>query len=56
LQAQACLDLKSRWARAEISAPTGYRQTFVDTYSKIAFAKLYNCKTPINAVATFVHN
>lgn len=26
-----------------------YQQTFVDTYSKIAFAKLYNRKTPITA-------
>jgi transposase InsO family protein len=26
-----------------------YQQTFVDTYSKLAFAKLYTTKTPINA-------
>jgi transposase InsO family protein len=26
-----------------------YHQTFVDTYSKVAFAKLYDRKTPINA-------
>ncbi|WP_025549082.1 IS481 family transposase, partial [Vibrio parahaemolyticus] len=26
-----------------------YQQTFVDTYSKIAFAKLYTTKTPITA-------
>jgi len=26
-----------------------YQQTFVDTYSKIAFCKLYNMKTPITA-------
>jgi len=26
-----------------------YQQTFVDTYSKIAFAKLYVTKTPITA-------
>lgn len=26
-----------------------YQQTFVDTYSKIAFAKLYNMKTPLTA-------
>lgn len=26
-----------------------YQQTFVDTYSKVAFAKLYNMKTPITA-------
>lgn len=26
-----------------------YQQTFVDTYSKVAFAKLYNQKTPITA-------
>lgn len=26
-----------------------YQQTFVDTYSKVAFAKLYTTKTPINA-------
>lgn len=26
-----------------------YRQTFVDTYSKVAFAKLYTTKTPITA-------
>ncbi len=26
-----------------------YQQTFVDTYSKVAFAKLYNTKTPITA-------
>ena len=27
-----------------------YQQTFVDTYSKVAFAKLYTTKTPITAV------
>ena len=26
-----------------------YQQTFVDTYSKVAFAKLYMMKTPISA-------
>ncbi|PHM67908.1 integrase [Xenorhabdus sp. KJ12.1] len=26
-----------------------YQQTFVDTYSKVAFAKLYTTKTPITA-------
>jgi hypothetical protein len=26
-----------------------YQQTFVDTYSKITFAKLYDRKTPITA-------
>jgi transposase InsO family protein len=26
-----------------------YQQTFFDTYSKVAFAKLYNTKTPITA-------
>jgi hypothetical protein len=26
-----------------------YQQTFVDTYSKVTFAKLYDCKTPITA-------
>lgn len=26
-----------------------YQQTFVDTYSKVAFAKVYNTKTPITA-------
>jgi transposase InsO family protein len=26
-----------------------YQQTFVDTYAKVAFAKLYNTKTPITA-------
>lgn len=26
-----------------------YQQTFIDTYSKVAFAKLYNTKTPITA-------
>ena len=26
-----------------------YQQTFIDTYSKVAFAKLYECKTPICA-------
>ena len=26
-----------------------YQQTFVDTYSKVAFCKLYNMKTPITA-------
>ena len=26
-----------------------YQQTFVDTYSAVAFAKLYNSKTPINS-------
>ena len=29
-----------------------YQQTFVDTYSKIAFAKLYTMKTPITAADT----
>lgn len=27
-----------------------YQQTFVDTYAKVAFAKLYKTKTPIAAV------
>ncbi len=26
-----------------------YQQTFVDTYSKVAFCKLYNMKTPITS-------
>jgi hypothetical protein len=26
-----------------------YQQTFVDTYSKVAFARLYDRKTPITA-------
>lgn len=26
-----------------------YQQTFLDTYSKVAFAKLYDRKTPITA-------
>jgi len=26
-----------------------YQQTFVDTYAKVAFAKLYTTKTPITA-------
>ena len=26
-----------------------YQQTFVDTYLKVTFAKLYDCKTPITA-------
>ena len=26
-----------------------YQQTFVDTYSKVAFAKLYDRKTPLPA-------
>ena len=26
-----------------------YQQTFVDTYSKVAYAKLYQTKTPITA-------
>lgn len=26
-----------------------YQQTFIDTYSKVAFAKLYTTKTPITA-------
>lgn len=29
-----------------------YQQTFVDTYSKVAFAKLYKTKTPITAADT----
>ena len=29
-----------------------YQQTFVDTYSKVAFCKLYNQKTPITAADT----
>ena len=27
-----------------------YQQTFIDTYAKVAFAKLYDSKTPITAV------
>ncbi|WP_277621299.1 hypothetical protein [Paraburkholderia monticola] len=42
---------------AEIGAPAGaWRQTFVDTCSKVAFAKRCDRQTPINADATFVHN
>jgi hypothetical protein len=26
-----------------------YQQTFIDTYSKVAFAKLYDRKTPVTA-------
>ncbi len=26
-----------------------YQQTFIDTYAKVGFAKLYDCKTPITA-------
>jgi hypothetical protein len=26
-----------------------YRRTFIDTYAKAGFAKLYDCKTPIMA-------
>jgi hypothetical protein len=26
-----------------------YQQTFIDTYAKVALAKLYDCKTPITA-------
>ena len=26
-----------------------YQQTFIDTYSKVGFAKLYDCKTPVTA-------
>ena len=26
-----------------------YQQTFIDTYSKVTFAKLYDRKTPITA-------
>ena len=29
-----------------------YQQTFVDTYSKVAFCKLYTTKTPITAADT----
>lgn len=29
-----------------------YQQTFVDTYSKVAFAKLYTTKTPITEADT----
>ena len=29
-----------------------YQQTFIDTYSKVAFAKLYDRKTPITAADT----
>ena len=29
-----------------------YQQTFIDTYSKVAFAKLYTTKTPITAADT----
>ena len=28
-----------------------YQQTFIDTYAKVAFAKLYDRKTPITAAA-----
>ena len=30
-----------------------YQQTFIDTYSKMAFAKLYSRKTPITAADLF---
>ena len=33
-----------------------YQQTFVDTYSKVAFAKLYTTKTPINAADMLCSN
>ena len=26
-----------------------YQQTFIDTYSKVGFAKLYDCRTPVTA-------
>lgn len=26
-----------------------YQQTYIDTYSKVGFAKLYDCKTPLTA-------
>jgi hypothetical protein len=29
--------------------PRIYQQTFIDTYAKVAFAKLYDRKTPITA-------
>jgi hypothetical protein len=34
-----------------LETPVGriYQQTFIDTYAKVAFAKLYDRKTPITA-------
>jgi hypothetical protein len=31
------------------SARSIYQQTFIDTYSKVVSAKLYDCKTPVTA-------
>jgi hypothetical protein len=31
-----------------------YQQTFIDTYAKVAFAKLYDRKTPITAAESQV--
>jgi len=33
-----------------------YQQTFIDTYTKVSFAKLYDRKTPITADQTFHAN
>ena len=42
----------SRASIRDIAAPRigrVYQQTFIDTYAKVAFAKLYDRKTPITA-------
>jgi transposase InsO family protein len=36
-------------SRKSLSGGRIYQQTFIDTYSKVAFAKLYDRKTPITA-------
>lgn len=48
---------RNRYSTSRISWVTGsfkgvgriYQQTYVDTYSKVVFAKLYTTKTPIAA-------
>ena len=57
--AQASLSLRGRgskpcvwrWQERFVAEGVGriYQQTFVDTYSKVTFAKLYDRKTPITA-------
>ena len=47
-QATAAPRTRSTSARSRASARI-YQQTFIDTYAKVGFAKLYDRKTPITA-------
>jgi len=50
--------IQAIWAQDTYSAGTIksigrlYQQTFIDTYTKVAFAKLYDCKNALVAADT----